>query len=459
MALAIDGLASGLDTTSLINSLMQLEAIPQSLLKNKVSSTQAMVSALQSLNSKVATLTDVAAQAAKQDSLELYSATSSSSALTATAGTGASAGSIDLSVDQLAQSQVIVTAQMQVWPSVPPVLTIVDANGIHTEITAASDSIDDMVSAVNGAGAGVTAVKVASGTDPGTGEQQYRLQFTATDSGLDGAVTLYQGTSAEVTAGTATDLLDAGATQIRAAQDAEITLWAGSPVAQTITSSTNSFSAILPGVDVTVVEASTTPVTVTVARDTARAAQVAEDLVSALNAVFSYIATNSAVTTSTSSGASAARGGLFTGDSTVRDVNQKLLSAASLPVDGRSPTEIGIELTREGKFEFDEAVFTEALAEDPAFVAQVLQQIGERVQEAASDASDKYDGLITSKITGQESLVSNMSTQIQDWDRRLATRRSTLERTYAALEVQLSAMQSQSAWLSSQLGTLPKVGD
>ena len=32
----VDGLVSGLDTTSLINSLMQVEAIPQTLLKNKV---------------------------------------------------------------------------------------------------------------------------------------------------------------------------------------------------------------------------------------------------------------------------------------------------------------------------------------------------------------------------------------------------------------------------------------
>ena len=35
-SMGIDGIVSGLDTTSLINSLMQVEAMPQTLLKQKV---------------------------------------------------------------------------------------------------------------------------------------------------------------------------------------------------------------------------------------------------------------------------------------------------------------------------------------------------------------------------------------------------------------------------------------
>ena len=43
MGFAVDGLSSSLDTTALINGLMQLEAIPQSLLKNKVSGAQTTI--------------------------------------------------------------------------------------------------------------------------------------------------------------------------------------------------------------------------------------------------------------------------------------------------------------------------------------------------------------------------------------------------------------------------------
>ena len=49
MGISLDGLASGLDTTALISSIMQSEAIPQTLLKNKSYDVQTMVSALQGL--------------------------------------------------------------------------------------------------------------------------------------------------------------------------------------------------------------------------------------------------------------------------------------------------------------------------------------------------------------------------------------------------------------------------
>ena len=45
MAFAIDGLVSGLQTTSMIDSLMKIDAIPQTLLKAKVSASQSLISA------------------------------------------------------------------------------------------------------------------------------------------------------------------------------------------------------------------------------------------------------------------------------------------------------------------------------------------------------------------------------------------------------------------------------
>ncbi len=72
MGISLDGLASGLDTTALISSLMQSEALPQTLLKNKSYDIQSMVSALQGLNGKVAALATQATAAAKPGALDLY---------------------------------------------------------------------------------------------------------------------------------------------------------------------------------------------------------------------------------------------------------------------------------------------------------------------------------------------------------------------------------------------------
>ena len=147
MSMAIDGLVSGLDTTSLINSLMQVEAVPQTLLKNKVTATQSMVTALQGLNSKVADLATLADKTGKAGALDLYKATSSSTNVTATVTPPSTVGQIDMVVDQLAQARVLVSGAVSAWPDTD--LTITRADGTAVPITAASTSLDDVVSAIN----------------------------------------------------------------------------------------------------------------------------------------------------------------------------------------------------------------------------------------------------------------------------------------------------------------------
>ena len=445
MSMAIDGLVSGLDTTSLINSLMQLEAVPQSLLQRKVSESTTFISALQGLNSSIAGLATLATKTAKDGAFDLYSATSSSSNATVTAAAGASAGQIDIEVEQLAQRQVSVSDARAAWPGSHFTIT---TGGIAVPINASSSSLDDIVTAVNTSDAGVKAVKVSAGLD-GNGDALFRVQFTANNTGAAGAFTV-DGDDDPATVDP-----DPTITQVRAAQDAKVTLWANTPASQTISSSTNTFADLLPGVSVTAVKASTDPVSISVSRNDAAVSTMASDLVSGLNGVFALISTKSAVVNSTnSSGAAVLSSGPFTGDSTIRDVNQRMLTAASAPVDGRSPSEIGIIISKSGTMEFDATKFAAAMKADPARVEATLQTIAQRVADAATGASDKYDGQITSRITGQESMVKDLGNQITDWDRRLASRRSTLERTYSGLEVQLSAMNSQSAWLTSQLSAL-----
>lgn len=438
MGLALDGLASSLDTTALINSLMQLEAIPQSLLKTKVSGTQTVITALQSLNTKVAALGDLATTTAKPGALALFSATSSSDTISVSVAKGSSGGQFDITVDTLAQAQTTVSAAGTAWPESS--MTITGTDGVGVLVTAASTSLDDIVKAVNAADAGVRATKVAAGKDAVTGEPNYRLQFIASESGAAGAFTI-TGTTA-------------GMTTIKNALDAEATLWKGTAAEQVVTSPTNTFDGILSGVSITATAASADPVSITVARDPEAATKVAADFVTSLNEIFAFISTKSAVTTTTTNGVTSVKGGVFTGDSTVRGTRQSLISAASLPADGFSPSEIGISITKAGVLEFDAEVFATALDGDPTKVEAMMREIASRVAGVASVASDKYEGSLTSKITGQESLAKNLSGQIEEWDTRLENRRATLSRTYVAMEVRLSALNAQSSYLSSQLASL-----
>jgi flagellar hook-associated protein 2 len=454
-SLAIDGLVSGLKTTDLINSLMTVEGVPQTLLKNKLTSTNSFISSLQTINGLVQTLASRASDAAKASSLDLFSAKSSASSVTVVAGSTAAAGSVSFTVGSTASTQVGVTAAMSTWSAAAEPITIVGSDGKPTTVTPASGSLDDAVSSINKAAAGITAAKVAAGTDA-DGTKLYRLQLTSTKTGAAAAFQVYRGSADQVAAGTATDVLtETGAAVVTQARDASVTLWAGTAAAQTITSATNTFTDLTPGLNVTVSQVSTDPVTVTVAQDTAKAQAVASGLVDAMNAVTAYYGTNTAVTSTTSptTGTTTTTAGVLSGDGTTRDAVQRLTSRMSAPVDGRSPSSIGISVTKDGDFTFDADVFQKALAADPEGTQAMLSGVAANVGAVATSASDKYTGSITTSITGQQAVAKDLNTQIDNWTDRLTARRAALQTLYSSLETSLSKLQSQSSWLSSQLAS------
>ncbi|MBJ2120593.1 flagellar filament capping protein FliD [Arthrobacter sp. MSA 4-2] len=437
MGLSLDGLASGLDTTALIKAMMDIERIPQNILYNKSVRTQATVDALKALNTRVADLSALSAGAAKPGALSLFTATSSSTAATAAAGTGAAAGSVDFTIDRLATKQSSVSAPLTQWPDTS--LTITGANGTAVTVTAASTSLDDVVKAVNASTANVTATKIS------TGDGNYRLQLTSKATGAAGAFTL------SGTAGTFT--------QIQSAQDAQITLWKGTAAEQPVTSGTNTFANLQTGLSVTVAAVSATPVTISVAQDADGIAAKAEALVKGLNDVLAYISSKQKTSTAPdANGKPVTTLGVFTTDSAVRSIGQSLLTAASAPIGGVSPSEYGISITKNGTMEFDAAKFKAALAKDPAAVDAAVRTIGSRLEAAGKTASDKYGGVIASKITSGEGQVRELNDQVANWDIRLASREARLKSTYAALEVAMQAMNAQSSWLTAQLATLPTQG-
>jgi flagellar hook-associated protein 2 len=358
-------------------------------------------------------------------------------------------------VDQTAKAQTIVTAAMGAWPDDPPVLTLVAADGAKTEITATSTSLQAVAEAINAGSAGVTATRVSAGKD-GNGNDLFRLQLTAAKTGGSGAFTAYRGTAADVAAGTATDLLAAaGSASVSAAADATITLWPGSAAEQQVVSATNTFDDLLTGVDVLVTKAGADPVTVSVSRNATAAANTAASLMGKLVSTFATIAAQSKVSSTTaSSGAATVSGGVFTGDSAIRQLKDGLMAAVVEPVDDRSLSSIGITVTREGGIAFDAEIFKNALEADPSGTQAMFATMAGRVENAASSASDSVDGYLSQRVTGQEDTAKRLGENISAWDLRLEKRRAVLQRQYTAMETALSGLNSQSTWLASQLASL-----
>lgn len=447
----IDGLASGLETAKIIDALMDVAAIPKKQIAARIVDRTSIITNLQSLNTSLQDLFAKAAAATKPDALAAFTATSSSAGVTVATRTGVTAFSTSIVVDRVATAHSVVTAAggTDAW-SGP--FTLVAADGTTTEVTPNGTSARDLAAAINTAGAGVTASVVSAGTDA-AGAPLSRIQLTASATGADSTFSLHRGSTADVAAGTAVDVAgESGAAVITAGSDARLRLFAGTAAEQTLTSASNTFTGIAEGIDVTVTAAGPDPVTIAVVADQKAQSAAAGAFITQIADLLARIDNGSKATVGGVGKPTTL--GVFTGDSTVRALRGALAGAVQSPVDGVSPASIGISVDRHGVLTFDAEAFTAAMAADPAGTQERFAAVAARVEQVTDRFSDKYDGMLTQRITGQQAEVKTLENQVQRWDLRLEQRRATLERTYAALEVQLSTLQSQSSWLTSQLDAL-----
>lgn len=431
---SISGLASGLDTATIISQLMQLEAIPQNKLKTNLSTEQNTLKNLQALNAKVAALTTQAKALADGTGWGALTATSSSEAVTVATTSGSTGGAFSFTVDQLA------TAHRLTFDNLAAGTDVVVTSGTTVDLTIGGQTqtldtgdgtLDGLVAALNAAGTGVSAAKVKVATD-GSGVSSYRLVVSALETGAAQSFTLS----------------NVGPTTVAAGQDARITMGP-----DTISSASNTFSGVVPGVDFTVSAAAVgTTVDLAVTRDTASVKDTVKSLVEAVNATLAQIDSLS------SYNAASKTSGPLAGNSGVRQLRNELLNSI-YPADGTSMADVGLQTDRYGKLVFDEAKFAEAYADDPAgvaarFTAGTVDGFAERVAQVGDLASNKYTGTITAAITGRSTAIGRLEDSIEAWDQRLELRRASLQQRFTALETALSQMNSQSNWLAGQISSL-----
>src|SRR4051794_12513322 len=434
---SVSGLASGLDTATIIEQLMTVEAAPQTRLKTNLSTEKNNLASLQAPNTKAAALMAQAKDLAAGSGWNALTATSSSAAVSLTTTGGTAAGSFTFTVDQTA------SAHRLTFASTAAATDVVVAGGTTVQLTAGgvtktldtgNGTLDGLVAALNGAGTGVTATKVK--LDDGS----YRLVVNASKTGAAAAFTL--------TNGDGSDLL--GGATVAAGTDAAITFGT-----DTIHSATNTFSGVVPGVDVTVSTASVgTSVEVNVARNSAQVQDKVKSLVDNINALLTQIDSLTSYNSSTKSS------GPLAGEASLRDLRTNLLNAV-YPSDKTSLASIGLQTDRSGKLVFDAPTFAAAYTADPAAVAAkftsgTVDGFAARIAKVADKASDKYAGTITAAITGHTSEIKGLKDNIDSWDTRLELRRTTLTRQFSALETAMNQMTSQSNWLAGQISSLSK---
>jgi flagellar hook-associated protein 2 len=491
MGLSIDGLVTGMNTTDTVNQLMQAEALPQTMLKTKVNTQNKVIASYQAINTKFLAMSAAANALGTAGTWQAVKATSSSDAAVVSTQAGAAPGTLSFKVESLAAAHMVTFADpgKSVANTADQILSgstvqIKLLDGTFTDLTPTDGSLASVVSAINGAADSAyraAAVQIAPG--------QYTLQLSAKSTGAAGDFPPPDGIDPAILGG-------GGVTT----QGSDALLSIGTTNPYYITSSSNTFADVLPGVTVTatkVQKADDPAVTIGLAEDTAGIGDKVKAFVDAANAALTEIATQSKV----KDGAVAA--GPLVGDSAVRGLRQQILSAFASgygALGGESLKDVGISLSQGGQIKFDQEAFTAAYTADPAKaqsffdsfdnnasvpvdpsdpsavkandakfqpgwdtgrlgIARKLEAIALVATEGVTMPTDPpgtpKQGVLEGLIKRRNDSIKNLNDQVAQWDTRLELRRTVLQRQFSSLEVAMGKMQQQSSWLAGQLSSLP----
>jgi len=438
------GLATGLNTSDMIDALVKVEHRPIDLLQrqqndlsNKLSLFNQLSSLLGSLRSAAETLSTSAGFFVNQ------ATTSDDSVLTATAGSNASTGSHSISVTSLARATTQASATFAATTATVRQGTLAITVGPTTTnvtINAGNNTLEGVKDAINASGAAVTAsiVQVAANS--------YRLVVNGKNTGTANAVTIDE---SGLTTG-ADPLPGFGVTQPES--DAVVVV-DGISVAR----STNVISDVITGVTLELKNQSASPVQVAISNDTAAIKKQINDFVSAYNSVVSFIHDETKYDSDNKIA------GALIGDSTVQTAQRMLRSAVGGVVSGTFVTlrDIGITMQDDDKLSVNDATLDAALAKDAAGVSNVFLDAtngaAKQIMASVDNLTSASTGLLTAKINGTQSSIDDLSDSMDAKETSLEKFQEELTRKFAVLEALVSQLKSQGQYLTQQLANLPKI--
>ena len=441
MTIQFGGLATGLDTSSIIDQLMELERRPLSLLEKDKTWLNSRLQAFTELDTKLKSFADGIRELGDANTLLQRSIRQSSDALlTARVDSNAQAGaSYQVEVVSLAQVQKSVSAGVAsktdaVFGTGAMSLTL---DGTSTAITigAGDNSLTGIMNAINTADLGVRASIINDGS-----ATPFRLVLTGNDPAKSFTLD-----ATGLTGGIALDL--------------------GAPVQQAtrahirvdtidIYSDSNTLTEAIPGVslDLTRAEVGTlTSLNVGIDRDSIKA--TIEAFAKGYNEVVGFITSQSAM--------NGAKGGVLGGDSGIGTIKRRLQTMLTQPLTNSGVftalSQLGFETQKDGTLKVNEKTLNAAIDENLDSVVSLLA--GGDAGEGVATRFKNYLFDLTSSATGmlqgrRERITSNLKridNKMQASQARLEQRQKTLERQFSAMESLISGLNAQSSYLSQQM--------
>ncbi|PUU89085.1 flagellar hook-associated protein 2 [Halanaerobium congolense] len=230
-----------------------------------------------------------------------------------------------------------------------------------------------------------------------------------------------------------------------------------------ITSSTNTFSEAVEGVTFNIstdAEIDSTA-TISVAKDTGKAADAVQAFVDQYNSVMSFLDGKTDYDEETEKGA------VLQGDSTAMRLQTRLRSLVSSKIkdtgDFKTLTSVGIEIDRDGVMSFDKTKFTEALEQSPEEVMSIFNGESEtdgfdgmavRMDSYLDQLMQSNTGLIPRRLDFYDTRIESLNDDIEDVERKVEMTRARYVEQFAAMESAISEMNQQMSWMQSQISSL-----
>jgi len=451
--ISVSGLASGLNTTSIIEALMDAERQPVTRLTDEQTKLKGEQAQLQSIQTSLQQVSFSVAEFGLPSMFESTQSVTSSepTRVTASTSTGAGVGGYEVEVSQLANS-----AQRTFAFTAPAGEATVTIDGKEFALKA-GETAAELASAINTDGeATVYAAAVEAGT----------IVLSSRNSGVQEGEFITVSSSA----GTLTEK----AGTAKAGADAEYTVdgVAGK-------SSSNTVTTAIPGVTLNLLGLTTVagPVTIDVQAPapsaTAAEAQM-QSFVKLYNTTIKAIETQITTRPPSKPSTSAEREtGTLYGDEEMITLLDSMRQAMYEPIEGMpagmsSPADVGLstgaptggaasQASLEGQLTLNTSKLTEAVKSNPEGVQNMLLAWSTRLQGIINNVAEP-GATIEGRSNGDTAQISALTVQISNMNEVLAAREKALQATYAQLEGVISQNSAQSSWLTSEAESLAKNG-
>ena len=445
--LSVGGLASGMDTQSIVDKLVQLESQPLTALQQHQSAYGSQVSALGDLASRLGALETAATGLASGGTLALQ-ATSTNTAFSAVPGSAALAGSYAVQVESLASPAKWRSGPIAPTDALKAGSLTLSIGGVTYPPASSPILIDGtttlggLAGAIRASGAPVSVSVLDDGTS------QY-LSITTTASGYSGTDPT---TALQVN-------FDYGATPPATGVDPGAASWHQDAInavfyvdALKFTRASNTVTDALPGTALTLKSAGGPAETLAIATDPAGTATRLQTFVDAYNGIMTAVQKQLTVDPNTD------RTTTLAGDSTVRMLQQDLQALVSSQVGGlgavRTLADLGVKTQRDGTLTLDQSTLAGAVAREPAAVNAIFADASSGIASLVSARVGTYTaattGLLSLRQNGLQAQIRAMDDQAASMQARIDAFRDGLARQFAAMEDVVSQLKSIGSFLTSQ---------